>query len=99
MARAKRIRKPRSVDTAAWRELRYDAGREIAAFNKQARSLIRVTQRRLREEARELAKQRQAAERAQVKAARAMLRMLRKSKRFEPPKSAFRTILTKRGPR
>jgi len=99
MAHVERIRKPRSLDTAAWRALRTQAGRDTAAFNKQARALIRDAQRQLRAHARELAKRRRDVERAWVKERRALLRVLRKDKLFEPPKSAFRSIQTKRGPR
>src|SRR5205814_6812898 len=99
MARPKRVRKPRSADTAAWQVLRRKAGRDIGAFNKQARALIRDAQRQLREQVHELERQGRDTERARIKERRALLRLLRKSKRFEPPKSAFRTIQTKRGPR
>src|SRR5438067_11971456 len=99
MARPKRVRKPRSADTAPWPDRRRKAGRAIGAFNKQARALIRDAQRQLRKQVHELERQGRDTERARIKERRALLRLLRKSKRFEPPKSAFRTIQTKRGPR
>jgi hypothetical protein len=97
--RVSRIRKPRSVDSAAWRELRHQYGRNAREFNRHAASLIRDTNRALREQAREVEKRVRADERARIKETRAALRALRNAKLFEPPRSAFRIIQTKRGPR
>ena len=99
MARPKRIRKPPGVDSAKWRNLRREFRSNAREFNRRARSLIRDTNQALREQDREAARRARADERARVKETRAALRFLRKTKLFEPPRSAYRVIQTKGGPR
>ena len=102
MARSRRIshiRKPRSVDSAKWRNLRRDFGGNAREFDRRARALIHDTNRAIREQAREAARRAKADERARIKETRAALRFLRKAKLFEPPRSAYRVIQTKGGPR
>lgn len=85
-----RVSKPRNIPIplADWRAIYRDAGGDMKAANRRARDLIR-----------DIERQHRASERARIKETRAVLKALRKTGLFQPPRSAFRVIKTRRGTR